>query len=132
VSIASGWVSGRGQRPRPFRAGIGRERGECRTTRSGRPACHRSHTVEVLLADSVDEKVDQPGDVGLGLVDQVRRRLLGQWRLGHGRYERHDLDAEARIGGFDQALKRLNKELAGQRSRTRIIIATRPFQSMES
>jgi hypothetical protein len=36
------------------------------------------------------------------------------------------------LGSFDQALKRLNKELSGQLGRTRSLLQLDPFQSIES
>jgi hypothetical protein len=80
--------------PRPFRAGLRCERGDVSHCALRNVACHRSRAIEVLFADPVGEKVDQPGDVGLRLVDEAGRRLLRRQRLGHGRCEGHDLDAE--------------------------------------
>src|ERR1700722_2074015 len=64
-------------------------------------ASHRRRTIEVLLPNPVGEQVDQPGDVGLRLVDQAGRHLLWRQWLGHSRRETHNLDAEARINGLD-------------------------------
>ena len=51
-------------------------------------ACDRRDAIELRLADAVGENVDQPGDVRAPAASiRLRRRLLRQQRLGHGRGE---------------------------------------------
>ena len=56
------------RRPRPmagpFHAGLGRERRDVAHRAFRHVACHRSRAIEVPLADTVGEKIDQLGDVG--------------------------------------------------------------------
>jgi hypothetical protein len=64
-------------------------------------ARHRRDPIELLLADAVGQEIDQARDVRLRFLDQIGDGLLRRQRLGHGGGERHHLDAEARLDGFD-------------------------------
>jgi hypothetical protein len=73
VSIVSGWVSsrdGRGQCP-GHSAPVSGVSGNVSHRAFRHVACHRSRAIEVLLTHPVGEKVDQPGDVGVRLVDEA-------------------------------------------------------------
>ena len=64
-------------------------------------ACNRPDAIEISFADAIGEKIDQARHIRLDLFEQARGDLLRRKRLNDDGRERHQLDAETGIDGFD-------------------------------
>ena len=86
---------------RPCRACVRRQRRDTADRSLGHVACDGGHPVDRPLADAVGQRVHQIGDIGCRDLYEVTRHLPALQRLGRGRRQRHEFDAETRIDLLD-------------------------------
>lgn len=64
-------------------------------------ACHRCEAVEPCRTHAIGERIDQARHIGFRFLNERGPSLFGVQWLGQSGGERHQLNAKARINGFD-------------------------------